>query len=265
VSFQSPGPSAASIGPLQLRWYGLLLACAATLGLGLARREAIRRGEDLEAFLTTACLALGGGILGARLYHVAFHLDDFARAPWRVLALWEGGVGIFGGLAGGIALTLAYAWGTGRSLGRFLDIIAPSLVLGQAIGRWGNFFNEEAFGRPTTAPWGLYVSPARRPVELLHAERFHPTFLYESMWDFGVFLVTFFVLRRRLEGAPGALFLAYLGLYALGRLPIEGLRLDSEMVGPFRSAQLVAAGCLFLAGAGVPWLWRRRKGGTVAG
>jgi phosphatidylglycerol---prolipoprotein diacylglyceryl transferase len=246
--FASPGPIALSIGPLHVRWYGLLLGVAALLGLGLAKREAIRRGEPVDPLLTACSFTLAGAIVGARLYHVAFHLDYFGRAPWKILALWEGGAGIFGGIFGGVAAAAGYTWWRGLSLGRYLDIMVPFLALGQAIGRWGNFFNEEAFGPPTGLPWGLYISPARRPPGFAAVDYFHPTFLYESLWDLAVFGVTFFLLRKRLAPAPGALFLAYLALYSLGRLAVEALRLDSEPIGPFRSAQVVSVACLLAVG-----------------
>jgi phosphatidylglycerol:prolipoprotein diacylglycerol transferase len=257
--FASPGPIAFSIGSLQLRWYGLLLGGAALLGLGLAKRDALRRGEPLDPFVTACSFTLAGAIVGARLYHVAFNLDYFLRFPWKVFALWEGGAGIFGGILGGAALAAGYTWWHGLSLGRYLDIMAPSLALGQAIGRWGNFFNEEAFGPPTSLPWGLYISPHRRPAGYSGFEYFHPTFLYESLWDLTVFVITVGVLRRRLQPAPGALFLAYLALYAVGRLPIEALRLDSERLWGFRSAQLVAAACLLIASVGLLWLSRGKR------
>lgn len=263
IPFASPGSIAISIGPVTLRWYGLLLAGAALLGLALAQREAARHG-GAQDFLATACVALAGGIVGARLYYVAFHWEYFSRSPLKVFALWEGGVGIFGGILGGVVLLVTYSRWHRLPLGRYLDIIAPSLVLGQAIGRWGNFFNEEAFGRPTDLPWALHISPAHRPADFRGFEYFHPTFLYESLWDLGVFLILYFILRARCRAVPGSLFLAYVMLYSLGRIPIEQLRLDSEMLGPYRSAQVVAVGCLVVAGALLLWLRRRHISGVPA-
>jgi phosphatidylglycerol:prolipoprotein diacylglycerol transferase len=141
---------------------------------------------------------------------------------------------------------------------QYLDIAAPSLAIGQAIGRWGNFFNEEAFGRPTDLPWKLFVSPVHRPLEYAQSEFFHPTFLYESLWDVLVFAVLVLGLRDRLERAPGALFLAYLGLYSLGRLFTEGLRTDALMLGPLRIAQVVSLIGMAVAAVGVPLLMRHR-------
>ena len=259
MMFASPGPVAVALGPVHLRWYGLLLGTAALLGFALARREALRRGEPLDPFLTACSVTLAGAIVGARLYHVAFHLDYFSRFPLKVLALWEGGAGIFGGVLGGTLAAAIYTWRHGLPLGRYLDIMVPYLALGQAIGRWGNFFNEEAFGPPTDLPWGLYISPGRRPPGFATAERFHPTFLYESLWNLAVFAILFFGLRKRLAARPGTLFCAYLALYGVGRFALETLRLDSEYLGPFRSAQVVATACLLVAAVGLPWLWKRGR------
>lgn len=269
--FRSPGPIALSlelpadlpfVGGLHLtiRWYGVLIASAMALGLWLASREANRRGERSEDLLKAAEFALIGGLIGARLYYVLFNLDYYETlAWWRIFAVWEGGLAIHGGLIGGLLSGGLYAWFRGLPLLTYLDIVAPYLALGQSIGRWGNFFNEEAFGRPTQLPWGVYISEARRPPQFLDVEYFHPTFLYESVWDAGVFLVLTLLLRRRLERAPGTLFLAYLGLYSLGRFWIEGLRTDSLMLGPLRVAQVASVLSILLAAVGIPLLLRRRR------
>jgi phosphatidylglycerol:prolipoprotein diacylglycerol transferase len=236
------------------------MASAMALGLWLSFREAARRGEQADELLKAAELAIVGALVGARLYYVLFNLDYYQTQPWwRMLAVWEGGLAIHGGLIGGILAGGGYVWARGLPLLKYLDIVAPALALGQAIGRWGNFFNEEAFGRPTDLPWKLYISEAHRPPQYLDFEFFHPTFLYESLWDFGVVVLLIAVLRRRLEPAPGTLFLAYFGLYSLGRLWIEGLRTDSLMLGPFRIAQLVSAAGIAIALVGIPLLLRRRR------
>jgi phosphatidylglycerol:prolipoprotein diacylglycerol transferase len=269
--FASPGPIAVSlrlppdlpvVGSLQLsiRWYGVLIATAMALGLWLASREARRRGEPSEELLKAAEFALIGGLLGARLYYVLFNLDYYQTQPWwRVLAVWEGGLAIHGGLIGGLLAGGAYVASRELPLLTYLDIVAPYLALGQAIGRWGNFFNEEAFGRPTDLPWKLYISESHRPPQFIDQQFFHPTFLYESLWDGGLFLVLVLGLRRRLEPVPGALFLAYLGLYSLGRLWIEGLRTDSLMLGSLRVAQVASVVAILVAAVGIPLLCRRRR------
>ena len=255
--FRSPGAIALQFGPLTLRWYGVLMATAMAVGLWLAHRDALRRGIDPEPLLKASELALLGGLIGARLYYVAFNLDYYSRLPAKIFAVWEGGLAIHGGVIGGILLGGGYAWRRRLPVLRYLDIAGPSLALGQAIGRWGNFFNEEAFGTPTDLPWKLYISPAHRPVEYARSEFFHPTFLYESLWDALVFLLLVIVFRNRLAKAPGALFLAYVGCYSLGRFFTEALRTDALMLGPVRIAQLMSLAGVAAALVGVPLLLRR--------
>ncbi|HSB43238.1 MAG TPA: prolipoprotein diacylglyceryl transferase [Methylomirabilota bacterium] len=257
--FQSPGAVAVRVGPVAIRWYGVLMATAMALGLWLAHRDARRRGLDSESLLKAAELALLGGLVGARLYYVAFNLDYYSQFPGKIFALWEGGLAIHGGVLGGVLAGGLYAWRRRLPLMQYLDVAAPSLALGQAIGRWGNFFNEEAFGRPTDLPWKLFISPAHRPPQYGQVEFFHPTFLYESLWDLAVFGLLMVALRDRLERAPGALFLAYVGLYSLGRLFTEGLRTDPLMLGSLRVAQLASLLFMALALVGIPVLLRRRS------
>jgi phosphatidylglycerol:prolipoprotein diacylglycerol transferase len=140
---------------------------------------------------------------------------------------------------------------------RGLDIAAPSAAIGQAIGRWGNFFNEEAFGRPTALPWKLYISPPHRPPGFAQFDFFHPTFLYESMWDLAIFLVLIGWLRPKLHERPGALFFCYVGLYSIGRFAIEALRLDSFWIGGFRVPQIASVIGVAIAIGGLAWLRRR--------
>ena len=269
--FRSPGPIALAFRlpadlPLvggvsvSIRWYGVLIASSMAFGLWLSAREAVRRGESPDDLLKAAEIALIGGLIGARLYYVLFNLDYYETQPWwRIFAVWEGGLAIHGGLIAGLLTGGAYVWAKGLPLLTYLDIVAPAMVLAQAIGRWGNFFNEEAFGGPTDLPWKLFISEPRRPPAYVDQQFFHPTFLYESLWNVGAFLILYVVLRRRLERAPGALFLAYLGLYSLGRFWIEGLRTDSLMLGSFRIAQIVSVTAVVVAVVGIPILLRRRR------
>jgi phosphatidylglycerol:prolipoprotein diacylglycerol transferase len=257
--FHSPGAIVAQLGPLTFRWYGLLMASAMAVGLWLAYREARRRGVDPDSLLKASELGLLGGLVGARLYYVVFNLDYYTRYPVKILAVWEGGLAIHGGVLGGLLLGGGYALWHGLPAVTYLDIAAPSLALGQAIGRWGNFFNEEAFGTPTDLPWRLYISAPHRPVQYAQDEFFHPTFLYESVWDLLVFIVLVRVFRDRLERAPGALFLTYLGLYSVGRFITEALRTDALMLGPLRVAQLASVVGVALALVGVPLLLRRAR------
>lgn len=252
--FASPGAIAIQIGPLAIRWYGLLIACAVLIGTLLAQREARRRGEDPEALVNVAVIAIIAALVGARLYYVIFNWDYYGSRLWKIVAIWEGGLAIHGGLLAGVVVGAIWTWRRQLPTFIYLDIVAPSLVLGQAIGRWGNFFNQEAFGTPTNLPWKLYVEPGHRPPHLAEYAYFHPTFLYESLWDLAVFGVLFLLLRKRLQSYPGALFLSYLGLYSLGRFFIEGLRIDSLMLGPFRAAQVMSLFLIACAAGGLWWL-----------
>ncbi|MFQ5928445.1 MAG: prolipoprotein diacylglyceryl transferase, partial [Acidobacteriota bacterium] len=185
--FASPGAIVIQIGPIAIRWYGLLIACAVLIGTLLAQREARRRGEDPEQLVNVAVVAVIAALVGARLYYVLFNWDYYGSNPWKIVAIWEGGLAIHGGLLGGVLVGGIWTWRRNLPTLVYLDIVAPSLVLGQAIGRWGNFFNQEAFGTPTDLPWKLYIDPRHRPPHLAEYEYFHPTFLYESMWDLAVF------------------------------------------------------------------------------
>jgi len=255
----SPGAIAFQVGPLVIRWYGILMALSIVVGLWLGHRQARREGLPADDIITIGQWSILAGLLGARLYEVAFNWDYYGQFPRKILAVWEGGLAIHGGLIVGplVGIWLAKHWKV--PILRGLDVTGPSFAIGQAIGRWGNFFNEEAFGMPTNLPWKLYISPPHRPPPLAQSEFFHPTFLYESAWDLVVFGLLVFMLRDRLERAPGALFLAYVGLYSVGRLFTEALRTDPLMLGSLRVAQLVSLLCMALALVGVPLLLRRRR------
>lgn len=256
--FASPGSIVFQIGPLAVRWYGLLIASGVMLGTTLAHREAIRRGQDPDRLLNLIVVAVVSALAGARLYYVLFNWDYYGAHLPKAFAIWEGGLAIHGGLiAGGMATVLYCLW-TRLSVPVTTDILAPGVAIGQAIGRWGNFFNQEAFGTPTDLPWKLYIDPYHRPPHLKTFEYFHPTFLYESLWNAVVFCVLWFLLRKRLEAKPGTLTLCYLGLYSLGRFFVEGLRTDSLMLGNLRAAQAVSLVLVAVSMAGIVLLMRRK-------
>lgn len=252
--FASPGPFVLEIGPLSIRWYGLLFATGVLLGTWLAQREAIRRGEDPDQLLNVIVYGVMAGLLGARLYYVLFNWGYYGSRPLKILAVWEGGLAIHGGLLAGGLTAVIYSIRKKLPVLTYLDIMAPSAPLGQAIGRWGNFFNQEAFGTPTDLPWKLYIEPYHRPPDLATFEYFHPTFLYESLWNLLVFSLLYFLLRRRLQRIPGALLLCYVGLYSVGRFFVEGLRIDSLMLGPLRAAQVMSLALIAVSLVGLVWL-----------
>lgn len=256
----SPGAIAIQIGPLSIRWYGILMATAIGIGFWLAHREAEAEKLPADDILRVAQWAVIAGLVGARLYEVAFNWDYYGAHPTKIIAVWEGGLAIHGGLILGslVGVWLARRWRV--PILPSLDVAAPSVAIGQAIGRWGNFFNEEAFGRPTDLPWKLYISPAHRPPEFASYNYFHPTFLYESLWDLAVFLLLVLWLRPRLREWPGALFFCYVGLYSVGRFAIESLRLDSFWVDGFRVPQLASVAGVLIAIAGIALASRRDRG-----
>jgi phosphatidylglycerol:prolipoprotein diacylglycerol transferase len=253
----SPGAIAFQLGPLAVRWYGILMATAIVVGLWLGHREARRQGLPADDIISVAQWSILAGLVGARLWEVVFNWDYYGQYPSKIIAVWEGGLAIHGGLIVGPLVGVWLAWRWKLPVLRGLDVAAPCIALGQAIGRWGNFFNEEAFGRPTDLPWKLYISPAHRPTGYVQYEYFHPTFLYESLWDFGIFLALVLWLRPRLADRPGALFFTYLGLYSIGRFAIESLRLDSFWLAGFRVPQLASILGIAVAVAGLAWARRR--------
>ena len=255
--FASPGAIALRLGPLEIRWYGILMATAILVGFWIAHRRALRDGLPADEIIRTAQWAVVAGLVGARLYEVVFNWDYYGRYPWKIVAVWEGGLAMHGGLIVGPLVGALLAWRWGVPVLRSLDVIAPSMILGQAIGRWGNFFNEEAFGAPTDLPWKLYISPTHRPPEFRQVDFFHPTFLYESLWNLLVFALLVRWIRPRVGRYPSALFFAYIGLYSVGRFVIEALRLDSFWIGSFRVAQLASVAGVLVAGAGLWWALRR--------
>jgi phosphatidylglycerol---prolipoprotein diacylglyceryl transferase len=254
----SPGAIAFSIGPITVRWYGILMASSMAIGLWLAYREARKENLPADDFVRVAQWAIILGLIGARAWEVIFNWDYYGRFPSKIIAVWEGGLAIHGGLTVGIiaGVILAVRWHV--PVLRALDVAAPSVVLGQAIGRWGNFFNEEAFGRPTDLPWKLYISPPHRPLEYASDQYFHPAFLYESMWDLAVFAALVLWLRPRYRGQPGAVFFWYIGLYSVGRFAIEAIRLDSFWLAGFRVAQLASLAGILLAVLGLYWTRQSR-------
>jgi phosphatidylglycerol:prolipoprotein diacylglycerol transferase len=262
--FQSPGPIIFELGPIVLRWYGLLIATAVLVGVTLAQYLAKARRVDPDLLGDLAIWLVIGAIPCARIYYVAFEWQQYAQRPWwHILAVWEGGIAIHGALIGGTIATIIFARLHRISLWVLLDLVAPSVILGQAIGRWGNFFNSEAFGKPTDLPWKLFIAPQYRPLESIDREFFHPTFLYESLWNLGIFALLlglfFWGLNRANRLKTGTLAAVYLIGYSLGRFWIEGLRTDSLMIGPLKIAQVVSLVAIALGFLILAWLywWRR--------
>ena len=227
-----PDPILFTLGPLTVHWYGVIIGIGMAIGVYLAGKEARRQNINEDQFFYMMLALLVIGVLGARAYYVLFNWDIYGADPGRILAFAEGGLAIHGGLIAG-GLTVAIMAGiNGIGALRSLDIVSPSVVLGQAIGRWGNFINQEAYGYAVSRdviPWAMYINGEYR----------HPTFLYESLWNLLVFAALLF-LRRRDKIRQGEVFFAYVIMYSLGRFVIEGFRTDSLMMGDLRAAQVVS-------------------------
>jgi phosphatidylglycerol---prolipoprotein diacylglyceryl transferase len=223
-----PSPIIFELGPLALRYYGLCIALGIAVGTWLTGRELARKGYDASLALDALFFVIPLGFIGARAYHVATDYDLYAEDPFPgVFEVWNGGLGIYGAVAGGFLGVLLFGWYRGISPLAFADAAAPGLILAQAVGRWGNYFNQELFGRPSNLPWAIRIAPENRPVGYADAEAFHPTFLYESIWDVLVCLILLWVARRfadRLKN--GDVFLLYVSLYSVGRFFVEALRID---------------------------------------
>lgn len=231
------------IGTFELRFYSLFILFGVLVSYSLARRQAKRENISLEQVDELVFYSVIFGVIGARTLYVISNWEFYSENPTEVFKVWHGGLSIQGAILAGITVFLLYSFlkkGVTFKPLQVLDLGATYLPLGQAIGRWGNFFNYEAFGEPTNLPWKMFVPPAMRPLEYREYEYFHPTFLYESIWDFLLFLILtryLKVYRKRF----GEVFSLYLCFYSLGRIWIERLRLDSMYVGSIRLAQLLSA------------------------
>nr|WP_237743601.1 prolipoprotein diacylglyceryl transferase [Pleurocapsa sp. PCC 7319] len=261
--FQSPGPIILEVGPIVVRWYGLLIASAVLIGVTLSQYLAKFRDVNPDLLGDLAIWLVVSAIPSARLYYVLFEWQEYSQRPGDIIAIWKGGIAIHGAIIGGTIATILFARWKRISFWQLLDLVAPSLILGQAIGRWGNFFNSEAFGKPTDLPWKLYIAPNYRPLELLNFDYFHPTFLYESLWNLGVFILLlslfFWGLQPYNRLKTGTLAAVYLIAYSLGRVWIEWLRTDSLMLGPLKIAQIVSLSAIALGLVILAWLyWYKR-------
>ena len=237
ASIPSPEQGVWYLGPLPLRAYALCIVAGVIVCLWLGERRWQARGGRPGVVYDVAVWAIPFGLVGARLYHVITTPDLYFGKDGelvKALYVWEGGLGIWGSIALGALGAWIGCRRAGVRLPVFADAVAPGIVLAQAIGRWGNWFNQELFGSPTDKPWGLEIDVLNRPVGYEQYETFHPTFLYESLWDIGVAVVVILWDRRRRLG-HGRAFALYVALYTLGRAWIEDLRIDDALqVGPFR-------------------------------
>lgn len=245
-------PAFLEIGPMHIYWYSIFILVGITAGYRLALPEAKRFRIPRRVLQGSLFFGVLPGIVGARIYHVFHHTDYYLDHPGQIPAIWNGGLAILGGLAFG-ALGLWYFAKRHRiPLLRLLDVWAPSVLLAQAIGRFGNWTNQEAFGPPTDHPWGIFIDPEHRPAEYVDSAYFHPTYFYEA----GLSLVGLAILlkaRPKLRKHPGRVLGAYLLIYAVGRFIVEFYRFGTAEVAGVAVAQVLAVA---IAAAGA-WLLLR--------
>jgi prolipoprotein diacylglyceryl transferase len=258
IAYIPPPPSNGfHIGPLFFHYYGLLIAIGVLAAFWLARRRWREAGHNPAEIEVPGIWAVVAGFIGGRIAYVSTHSGDFKGHWLDVVAIWKGGLALYGGLTLGILTGIYVARRRGLPVLSLLDAAIPGIPLAQAFGRWGNYFNQELFGTPSKLPWALRVDPQFRPAKYQSFATFHPTFLYESIWDLLVVgALVWLSARRKLR--TGSVVLAYLGLYAVGRFLLELIRTDTtyRLLGLSRNAYVSLA---VIIGAGV-WLYLRERG-----
>ncbi|MDM5210270.1 prolipoprotein diacylglyceryl transferase [Peribacillus sp. NJ4] len=256
---QPLNPIAIDLGPIQVHWYGLIIGFGVLLGLIIALRESERRGLDKEIFTDMILFAVPIAIISARIYYVIFQWEYYSQNPGDIIKIWNGGIAIHGALIGAVLTAVVFAKVKKVSFWKLADIAAPSLLLGQAIGRWGNFMNQEAHGGEITRSFleNMHLPEFIINQMYINGTYYHPTFLYESIWNIvGVIIL---LSLRKVNLRRGELFLTYVLWYSIGRFYIEGLRTDSLMLTEsLRIAQVISIVLVAVAIALV--VYRRVRG-----
>ncbi|MBI5886269.1 MAG: prolipoprotein diacylglyceryl transferase [Deltaproteobacteria bacterium] len=235
-------------GFIEIRFYGLMYVVAILTATWIikheVRRKAIAISED--DVMNLIVWTVIGGVVGARLYYVVFNLGYYLSDLKEIPAIWHGGLAIHGGLIGGISVAWFYLRRRSVAFWRMADAVAPSLILGQAFGRFGNFMNGDAHGAPTDMPWGIVFPPESIAGRQFPGVPLHPTMLYEMFFNLCIFAFIWLVLRRR-EHRDGYIFAMYVALYSVGRFVVEHFRADSLMFGSLRAAQMASIGISLVA------------------
>ncbi|PKG23491.1 prolipoprotein diacylglyceryl transferase [Niallia nealsonii] len=249
-------PIAFSLGGLDVRWYGIIIGTGLVLALILAIREGNRRGLNNDDFPDLMLWAIPIAIISARIYYVIFEWEYYSNHLSDIPKIWHGGIAIHGALIGSVITTYIFTKKKNISFWKMADIAAPSIILGQAIGRWGNFMNQEAHGREVSRAFleNLHLPEFIINQMYIDGVYYHPTFLYESLWNLLGFVLL--LLLRKVNLRSGEIFLSYVAWYSIGRFFIEGMRTDSLMIGDLRMAQLISLGLIVFA---VIAIFYRRK------
>ena len=258
ASIPSPSQNTISIGPLEVHFYGIAIALGAMGAVIIGRRRYAALGGDPDLMDRLGFWGVIVGIIGGRLAYASTHLSRFEGRPWAALFVWEGGLAIFGGLTLGFAFGVWYAQRIGIVMPAGLDAAIPGVPFAQALGRWGNYFNQELYGTPSTLPWAVEIDPARRVAGYEQFATFHPTFLYESVLNLILFGVLLWLgTRKRLR--EGSLFFAYLAGYGAIRFSVELLRTDTSFRILGLSRNNWVAALVFVAGVVAFRWWQRRE------
>ncbi len=259
---QSPESSIIfSIGNFDIHYYGVIMFFAIITGMFVMAKVARKYYPDVDREILVDILPviIISAILGARLYYVILDLHYYSKHWGEIFAIWNGGLSLHGAIIGGVLAGWFYANKYNFSFLKYSDIFAYGLIIGQVIGRLGNYFNCEAFGTPTTLPFGLYIPEKFRPLEYMNYQYFHPTFLYEMVWNLFVFCILFFVIRKIPKIQPGTIFFNYLLFYSIGRFIIEGIRVDSVLdVGNIPVARIVSMLIIIGSAFGLFWVNRAK-------
>jgi prolipoprotein diacylglyceryl transferase len=255
ASIPSPLVNDFHVGPLRVTFYGILVMTGVVVAWLITRNRFVARGGQAELAERIVIRVVIWGFVGARLAYASTHLDRFVDEWWKVIAVWEGGLAIYGGLTAGAIAMVYYSRKWGASLPDFLDSVAPAVPAAQAIGRWGNYFNQELFGTPTDLPWGLEIDPQNRPAAYPDAATFHPTFLYESILNVVLVFVIIWV-GNRFPSMRGRLIGVYFAGYGVIRFLMELIRTDTtfRVLGLSRNAWVSIA--VILLGL-VVLFWKR--------
>jgi prolipoprotein diacylglyceryl transferase len=260
----SPKNGIVHIGPIPLHAYGLMLAIGVLVATKVAETRWKRGGHNPAEFSAIVVPVVIAGVIGARIYHLFTGYSWDSGGLIGTVEIWKGGLSIWGAVAGGLIALLVIARRRHLDGLALMDAIAPGVVLAQAIGRWGNYFNQELFGRPTTLPWGLKIDLAHRPAGYTQYATFHPTFLYESLWCLFVFGTILFVERRR-PLKRGQVFALYVAMYSFGRIWFEALRIDAaERIFGIRFNLLLSIALSVFGAVWFVWLGRRPQPATTA-